>query len=747
MTTNYLKCILLLAILSLELTLKAQLVGPNAYIKATSIEIGIDGAGGFEGCSTTASPPLPLMHFRSANPLFGFVANPQLNAWLTFDGDFFTPGTPENGWGIDVTGGPSASNNCAAGGFGTGPDVDIAGTITDWSNIFSCYSVDWEGDLTAGTNLHFKVNYFLQETDLFYTTTVYITNNTSATIPELFYYRNLDPDNNVELSSDYSTQNTIVSQPGTGCNLAHVSATSLVPASQPQSYLGLAAVGPNYRVCYGGFSNRDGSDLWNGTGFTQTVGSSISADEAISLAYRIQNLAPGATEIIKFVVILDDASASQAINNLLYLSYPGSVSATPSACTPYTDTIPTCGGPVPISISGTNVSDYTWSWSPTTGLSSSTGPSVIANPPGTTTYTVSGTPISGCVAPVSFTFIVQLTPGGGANPVISAVPPLCANDPPITLTVDSTGGTWVGTGITNSSTGTFDPAVSGAGTFTIAYNISVACGDTAVQTITVNAVPTPGFSSSVSTGCDPICVTFSESASSNCNSVVYSFGDGDSSLVSGPTHCYDSAGVYSVSLQCTGANGCVGNITIPNMITVSPSPIADFTISPSSTVDPNTTVTFTDITPGSVNSLWVFDADSSLSSSSSTTSYFYENEGEYCILLVSENSSGCIDSAKYCIIVLGEATIFIPNVFTPNGDGNNDLFLVSSTKMKEIYYDIYDRWGLKIATYNELTGGWNGRTKNGKMAPDGTYYYVLKATSEKGKEFQQEGFIQLLSEK
>lgn len=183
------------------------------------------------------------------------------------------------------------------------------------------------------------------------------------------------------------------------------------------------------------------------------------------------------------------------------------------------------------------------------------------------------------------------------------------------------------------------------------------------------------------------------------------------------------------------------------MITVSPSPIADFTISPSSTVDPNTTVTFTDITPGSVNSLWVFDADSSLSSSSSTTSYFYENEGEYCILLVSENSSGCIDSAKYCIIVLGEATIFIPNVFTPNGDGNNDLFLVSSTKMKEIYYDIYDRWGLKIATYNELTGGWNGRTKNGKMAPDGTYYYVLKATSEKGKEFQQEGFIQLLSEK
>src|ERR1043165_2151321 len=91
---------------------KAQMVGPNAYVDATNLELGIDGAGGFEGANTGTSPPFPTMNPRSANPLFGFVANPQLDGWATFDGDFFTPGTPENGWGIDITGGANASNNC-----------------------------------------------------------------------------------------------------------------------------------------------------------------------------------------------------------------------------------------------------------------------------------------------------------------------------------------------------------------------------------------------------------------------------------------------------------------------------------------------------------------------------------------------------------------------------------------------------------------------------------------------------------
>ena len=950
----------------------AQMVGPNAYINATSLQLGIDGQGGFEGCSTTVSPPLTGMFPRSTNPLFGFVANPQVNLWATFDGDFFTPGTPENGWGFDITGGTATGNNCTG-------EFNIPGAITNWTQILNCYSVDWEGDCTTGTNLHFKVNYFLQETDLFYTTTVSITNNTSATIPEMFYYRNLDPDNNVSISFDYTTQNTIVSQPGTGCNLAHVSATSLVPASQPQSYLGLAAVGPNYRVCYGGFSNRDGSDLWNGgvttSGtFTQTVGATNFADEGISLSYKIQNLAPGATEVIKFVVILDDASATQAINNLLYLSYPGSTIGTPAVCSPYIDSIQTCGGAVPISVVGPTTSDYTWNWLPTTGLSSTTGAVVIANPSTTTTYTVTGTPISACVAPISFTFVVEVTPGGGAPPVITGVPPICISSPPFNLVVDSTGGVWSGTGITNtaagtfnpataglgtfmityyipgmcyvsdtimitvnngsdptitqpppiclgsapitltaataggvwsgagitsgaagtfdptlagagpevitytisgicaaidtvtinvvtafnatitppttvcqgsaafnltaasaggtwtgtgitsatagtfnptaagtflvtyaiggscgdtatanvtvlpqanatitavspictnaapfnltavtpggtwsgvgivsSSAGTFDPSLSGGGTFTITYSVGGACGDTATQNITVNSAPSPTFSANQFTGCAGDCINFFETGSpAACASVLYSFGDGNVDSTSSATNCYSAAGTYSVTLQCTSSNGCVGTITIPSMITIYPIPVANFTMSPASPVLPATSVGFNDNSTGGGISLWNFDDPASGSSNTSilsSPSHTFNDEGEFCVTLVASNLGGCTDTVKYCIIVIGEGTIFIPNIFTPNGDGSNDLWLVTTKNMKEVYYDIYDRWGLKIAEYNGLTGGWNGETKNGGAAPDGTYYYVLHATAINGKTVDQSGFLQLLRER
>jgi gliding motility-associated-like protein len=725
---------------------KAQIVAPDAYIKATSVEVGINGIGGYEGANTAISPPIVGMHPRSGGTgFFGFVANPHLDSWATYDGDFFTPGTPENGWGFEIgTAGINASNNCASAPWGGTPQ-GIPGAITSWTHNYSCYSADWQGDYTTGTNLHFKINYFLQETDLFYTTTVSITNNTAATIPDMYYYRNVDPDNNeTNLSTDaFITQNTIVSEPGSGCNLAHVSATQSSPWA---SYLGFAAVGANWRSDYGGFSNRDASDLWTGTGFTQTVGSTAYADQAMSLAYRIQNLAPGATEIFKFVVILDNASSAAAINNLLYLTYPGSAAGTPASCTPYADTIPTCGGPVPISVTGTDVSDYTWMWSPGTGLSGTTGSSVIANPSVNTVYTVSGTPISPCSAPISFTFIVQIT--SPADATINAVSPICSSAPSFNMTSVSSGGTWAGTGITNGPLGTFNPAVAGGGTFTINHYIPGICGDTASILVTVLPAPTPTFVSNVNSGCAPLCVNFTESASVSCTSVSYSFGDGDTTNVSNPNHCYDTAGIYSVSIHCSAANGCVGTTTVPNMITVLPMPVADFSVTPGSTVAPGTDVNFSNLsTPGSSSS-WFFGDPGSATNTSSLTSpsHTYPNEGNFCILLVS-NLAVCSDTAKYCIIVIGESTIFIPNVFTPNNDGNNDLFAVGSHNMKEISYEIYDRWGLKIAEYNGLTGGWNGETKNGKMAPDGTYYYVLNATAINGKTVNQSGFISLLSNK
>ncbi len=467
--------------------LNAQIynVGPDRYVKGTLLEYGIDGLGGYEGVDIVASPVPVGMHWRSGNQLFGFMANPQMNSWAgsAFDGDFFTPGSPENGWGFEigttgtVAAGTLQGNNCAY-------LQQIDGAITGTNTVFNCYNVDWEGDATSGTDLHFKINYFLQAGDLYYTTTVSITNNTTATIPDLYYYRNVDPDNNQPISGTFTTNQTIVDNPPSSlCNLAHVSAVMTTPWS---SYLGFAAIGVNWRACYGGFSNRDASDLWTGAvPFTQTVGATNTADEGISLAYRIQNLAPGQTETFKFLIILDAASANNAVNNSLYFSYPGSATAPPSVCTPFADTVRTCGGPVPITITGPIVGSYTWSWTPTTGLSPTTGPSVVANPSTTTTYTATGTPINTCVNPVTLTFVCLVTPSTGANPVIVPVGSVCQGSPAFNLAVDSTGGTWLGTGITDPVLGTFNPAIVAPGTYLITYYTSNPCNNTDTINITV----------------------------------------------------------------------------------------------------------------------------------------------------------------------------------------------------------------------------------------------------------------------
>ncbi|MBL0329840.1 MAG: T9SS type A sorting domain-containing protein [Bacteroidetes bacterium] len=289
----------------------AQIVGADAYLKGNNVEIGISGLGGFEGAPIdSATVPLGL-HYRSNNPYFGFVANPQLNAWASFDGDFFTPGSPENGWGFEIvdTAGVSLANNCAS-------LQQINGAITLWNYTAPQIDCDWEGDATSGTDLHWKISYQLQDNDLFYITTVTVTNNTLATIPELYYYRNLDPDNNIMLSSDYTTQNTIIGQP-LCCTYANVSATQTTPWNSYFAFLTEADT--NWRASYGGFANRDASNLWNGVGFTQTVGATNFADEAITVSYRIQNLAPGGSEVFKYCTLFNGdsltvASATTSLN-------------------------------------------------------------------------------------------------------------------------------------------------------------------------------------------------------------------------------------------------------------------------------------------------------------------------------------------------------------------------------------------------------------------------------------------------
>ena len=88
--------------------------------------------------------------------------------------------------------------------------------------------------------------------------------------------------------------------------------------------------------------------------------------------------------------------------------------------------------------------------------------------------------------------------------------------------------------------------------------------------------------------------------------------------------------------------------------------------------------------------------------------------------------------------------LIVPNIFTPNGDGTNDLFIMTATGIKTFNAVIYNRWGIKIVEWNSILSGWDGRFITGNEASEGTYFYMIKASAFDGKEYNLRGAFHLV---
>ena len=385
----------------------AQIAASNAYLIGNYVEIGLD-SGGFEGADTLMGS-VPGIHFRSnSGSLFGFVADPNYSAWTQFNGDYFTPGSPENGWGIEMNDSVNLSNNAANAGVN-----DFVGSYQNYVDNANCLSVDWEGQsATSGYDVSIKLQYKLLKNETFYTTSVCIVNNGLSAIDSLFYYRNVDPDNNVELSGVYSTQNTIVNEYSPSCPRTLVSGSQTTPWF---SFIGLGAIDTNIRVSFGGFANRNAKEIWfantGSTSLTGTEDSTAFADEAISLAYFVESLNSGDSVAFDFLTILDSSAIDAAFASLYDvgldstdLCAQGNIVDTMHIYCP--------GNTVDISIQGADVSAFDWTWSPATGLNTVTGTTVTANPIVSTLYTAVGSTPGTCSNSIAKQVYIEVSSTG-----------------------------------------------------------------------------------------------------------------------------------------------------------------------------------------------------------------------------------------------------------------------------------------------------------------------------------------------
>lgn len=209
-----------------------------------------------------------------------------------------------------------------------------------------------------------------------------------------------------------------------------------------------------------------------------------------------------------------------------------------------------------------------WGWDFGGGATNSTlqNPTNICfNTAGTYTVSLTVTDVNGTDTATEIGFITVLDNG---DATINPAGPFCTNDPAINLSANTAGGTWTGTGITNTTNGTFDPSVAGAGTHSIIYSIPGSCGDTDTIDMIVNALDDASFNYPLTT----YCITDTDPAPNITGNPGGTFSIDNGGSINPSTGVIDldasGNGNYTITYSTTGAcpATATANITITNAL-------------------------------------------------------------------------------------------------------------------------------------------------------------------------------------
>ena len=157
-------------------------------------------------------------------------------------------------------------------------------------------------------------------------------------------------------------------------------------------------------------------------------------------------------------------------------------------------------------------------------------------------------------------------------------------------------------------------------------------------------------------------------------------------------------------------------------ITVNPLPIPAYEIDPPQATILNPFFDFDDASQ--ITSFWSWNFGDGGTSVFSSPQHTYLNAGYYTVQLIATSSEGCVDSLSKQLYVEEVATAYVPNSFSPNNDGRNDLFGPIGHAMPPYTITIFNRWGNKMYSDYGSNKFWNGKY-NGEPAPVGVYVYVI----------------------
>jgi len=254
------------------------------------------------------------------------------------------------------------------------------------------------------------------------------------------------------------------------------------------------------------------------------------------------------------------------------------------------------------------------------------------------------------------------------------------------------------------------------------------CEHTSEVEFIVHPVPELSISALPLDGCVDLFVNFqSQNTGAPVSQYLWDFGDGGTGLGPNPTYTYDNAGTFDVTLIGITDAGCTDTLEVEDYVQAFALPIANFTFTPDETTIYDPTFTFYDNSFNAYSYLWSFGDGST--SPLENIQHTYAQAGTYSINLTVWSDQGCEDESFGVVQVEDLFNIYVPNAFTPDDDGINEVFKpeISGTAFIERYhFQVFDRWGTVVFDTHDPDQAWTGNIREGEYyAKDDAYNWTV----------------------